>query len=73
MEDIIDVYKRPYDPARPVVNMDETLKQLVADVRILIAAKPGHPQRYDVGNTIVVAQPTFSCLLNPWAAGDGSM
>lgn len=42
------MYKRPYDPARPVVNMDETLKQLVADVRIPIAAKPGHPQRYDV-------------------------
>lgn len=28
--------------------MDETSKQLVADVRIPIAAKPGHPQRYDV-------------------------
>lgn len=48
MEDIIDVYERPYDPARPVVGMDETPKQLVADVRIPIAAKPGHPQRYDV-------------------------
>jgi len=48
MEDILDVYKRPYDPTRPVVGMDETPKQLVADVRIPIAAKPGYPKRYDV-------------------------
>jgi len=48
MEDILDVYKRPYDPVRPVVGMDETPKQLVADVRIPIAAKRGYPKRYDV-------------------------
>ncbi len=48
MEDILDVYLQPYDPNRPVVCMDETSKQLIADIRIPIAAKPGHPQRYDV-------------------------
>ena len=48
MEDVLDVYKRPYDPVRPKVCMDETSKQLVADVRIPIPAKPGRPQRYDV-------------------------
>jgi len=48
MEDILDVYLRPYDPNRPVVCMDETSKQLIADIRIPIAAEPGHPQRYDV-------------------------
>ena len=48
MEDILDVYKRPYDPRRPVVGMDETSKQLVADVRLPMEAKPGRPQRYDV-------------------------
>jgi DDE superfamily endonuclease len=42
------VYLRPYDPNRPVVCMDETSKQLIADTRIPIAAKAGHPQRYDV-------------------------
>jgi hypothetical protein len=47
MEDVLDVYIRPYDPARPVVCMDETSKQLIAEVRTAIAAKPGHPQRYD--------------------------
>ena len=48
MEDVLDVYKRPYDPTRPKICMDETSKQLVADLRIAIPAKPGHPQRYDV-------------------------
>jgi len=48
MEDILDVYLRPYDPNRPVVCMDETSKQLIADIRVPIAATPGHPQRYDV-------------------------
>lgn len=48
MEDILDVYKRPYDPLRPVVGMDETSKQLVGDVRVAIPAAPGRPQRYDV-------------------------
>ena len=48
MEDVLDVYKRPYNPLQPAVGMDETSKQLVADVRIPIGAKPGRPQRYDV-------------------------
>jgi len=47
MEDVLDVYCRPYDPARPVVCMDETCKQLVAEVRPAIAAAPGRPERYD--------------------------
>ena len=33
MEDVLDVYARPYDPKRPVVYMDETNKQLLADTR----------------------------------------
>jgi hypothetical protein len=48
MEDVLDVYCRPYDPARPVVCMDETCKQLVAEVRPPIPATPGHGERYDV-------------------------
>lgn len=47
MEDILDVYVRPYEQSRPIVCMDETSKQLVADIRRPIAAKLGHPQRYD--------------------------
>ena len=33
MEDVLEVYKRPYDPLRPVVCMDETSKQLIAETR----------------------------------------
>jgi hypothetical protein len=33
MEDVLDVYERPYDPAHPVVCLDETSKQLVAETR----------------------------------------
>ena len=48
MEDVLDVYCRPYDAARPVVCMDETCKQLVAEVRAPIPAAPGQVERYDV-------------------------
>jgi len=48
MEDVLDVYCRPYNPARPVVCMDETSKQLVAEVRPPISAAPGRTERYDV-------------------------
>ena len=48
MEDVLEVYCRPYDPARPVVCMDETSKQLVAEVRPPIAPAPGQCERYDV-------------------------
>ena len=47
MEDILAVYKRPYDPEKPLVCMDETSKQLVKETRSTIAAKPGIPARYD--------------------------
>ena len=47
MEDVLDVYVRPYAPNKPVICMDETSKQLVADIRRPIPARQGHPQRYD--------------------------
>jgi len=47
MEDVLDVYKRPYDPKRPQVCFDERPKQLVADVRKPIPAYPGRRARYD--------------------------
>lgn len=48
MEDVLDVYCRPYDAQWPVVCMDETSKQLVAEIRPPIPAAPGHGERYDV-------------------------
>ena len=47
MEDVLDVYCLPYDPTWPVVCMDETTKQLVAETRTPVAAEPGRPARYD--------------------------
>jgi uncharacterized small protein (DUF1192 family) len=47
MEDILEVYQRPYDPQRPLVCLDETSKQLIAETRAPIAAKPGQPGRHD--------------------------
>jgi hypothetical protein len=47
MEDVLDVYERPYDPNCPVVNMDEQPVQLVKELRRPLAAEPGQPRRYD--------------------------
>ena len=47
MEDVLEVYQRPRDAEFPLVCLDETSKQLIAETRAPIAAKPGHPARYD--------------------------
>jgi len=47
MEMVLDVYKRPFDPRYPVVCMDESPKQLIAETRIPIPASSGHPIMYD--------------------------
>ena len=47
MEDVLDVYQRPYDPRRPVVNMDEHPVQLVKETRTPEPTRPGKPKRYD--------------------------
>ena len=47
MEDVLEVYTRPYDPKRPQVCMDETTKQLVADILEPIPTQPGQVERID--------------------------
>ena len=47
MEDVLDVYKRPHDPDRPLVCLDETSKQLVAETRTPEPMRPGQPARHD--------------------------
>jgi len=47
MEDVLDVYEMPYDPAYPVVCMDESSKQLIGEVAAPIPAAPGRPERID--------------------------
>jgi DDE superfamily endonuclease len=47
MEDVLDVYHRPYDERRPLVCLDEASKQLVGEVIQPIPAEPGQPERFD--------------------------
>ena len=47
MEDILSVYRRPYDPNNPLICMDETTKQPVKETRSAICAEPGILERYD--------------------------
>ena len=47
MEDVLEVYTRPYNPVRPVVCLDEISKQLVAETRTPLPAEPGKPERVD--------------------------
>jgi len=47
MEDVLEVYHRPYDAHRPVICMDEASKQLIAEVREPLPAKPGSIAKHD--------------------------
>ncbi len=47
MEDVLEVYKRPYDPKRPLICMDEMPKQLLTDTRETLAMQPGKVERFD--------------------------
>lgn len=64
MEDVLDIYSRPYDPKVPVLCMDEQPVQLVEEVREPIAATKDHPKRVDyeykragVANIFMFAEP----------------
>jgi hypothetical protein len=47
MEDVLETYARPHDPARPVVCVDEGGKQLIGDVREPLPLRPGSPAKQD--------------------------
>lgn len=64
MEDVLDVYHRPYERGRPVVCLDETLKQLIGEVREPLPPAPGRVERFDsvyqrngVGNLFLAFEP----------------
>ena len=64
MEDVLDVYIRPYDPKRPQVCLDETSRQLLADVTLPRPVAPGVPAKEDyeyerrgVVNLFMVCEP----------------
>ena len=47
MEEVLDTYTRPYDPTEPVVCLDETSVQLIAETRTPLPVQPGEPARCD--------------------------
>lgn len=47
MYDVLDMYEEPYDPKRPIVNLDEKPKQLLGEKRMAIPMKLGSPEKYD--------------------------
>jgi len=64
MEDVLDLYARPYNPARPVICLDETSRQLLADVRPPQPPAPGRSARHDpeyvrggVANLFLLTEP----------------
>jgi len=64
MEDVLEVYKRPYDPKRPVVCLDETSKQLIGEVATPVPPAPGQVAHYDyeyvrngVANIFMISEP----------------
>ena len=47
MEDVLEVYIRPYDPRFPLVCLDEVSKQLIGETRCPRPVQPGRAVRYD--------------------------
>ncbi len=47
MEDVLEIYKMPYNPAIPVICMDEQPTQLIKETRTKMAVEPGKPERVD--------------------------
>jgi hypothetical protein len=68
MEDVLAVYRRPYDPARPVVCMDAMSRQLVKHVREPIGLRPGRAFREDhhYKRNGIVSLPDFFNPLMCW-------
>jgi DDE superfamily endonuclease len=64
MEDVLEVYHRPYDERRPLVALDEASKQLVGEVVQPLPPEPGQPERFDyeyvrngTANLFMVSEP----------------
>jgi DDE superfamily endonuclease len=47
MEDVLDIYHRPYSPKNPLIGLDESSTQQVIETRQPLRAEPGKPARYD--------------------------
>jgi hypothetical protein len=64
MEDVLEVYHRPYDPKRPLACLDEASKQLIGEAVQPLPVVPGQPGRFDyeyvrngTANLFMVSEP----------------
>jgi hypothetical protein len=68
MEDVLELYRLPYDPEYPVVCMDEASKQLIGEVRIPLGVEEG--SLHDTTTSINVWASAISfCLSSPCEVG----
>src|SRR5215471_11130754 len=79
MEDVLEVYERPYDPQQPVVCLDEKPITLHADVRPPSPAVPGREARRDneykrcgTANVFCAAEHWRLSLMRKWRRKSGS-
>ena len=63
MEDVLDVYERPYDEKHPVVCMDEKPYQLLGETREPLPMIPGSDRKQTL-NMSEMGQSVYSPLLN---------
>lgn len=74
MEQVLDIYKRPYDELYPVVCMDESPKQMIKETRVPVSMKPGQEARVDfeyercgVANIFLASEPLKGIRYVDWA------
>ncbi len=73
MEDVLDLYEEPYDPAYPMVCLDERPVVLHTQTRSPLPAQPGVVERRDdeyVHEYVRKGPPIWSCWSSPLRAGD---
>jgi hypothetical protein len=68
MEDVLEVSTRPYDPLRPQVCLDETSRQLLAEVTAQGRSRPGG-LRGKTTSTCGRACATYSWSASRWLGG----
>ena len=66
MEDVLEVYHRPFDERRPLVCLDEASKQLIGETVVPLPPEPGQPERFDyeyvrngTANLFMIAGPSL--------------
>ena len=67
MEDVLDIYEMPYEPAVPVVCMDEKPYQLLGEARAPLPMRPGSTQKTD-SEYVRNGNCSIFVFVEPWGA-----